>query len=398
MSPFLYHYDPLTRRATNLGALFPLQGDCYWTFASRYPPFDGDHPWPTWLSLPGKIMAYIAFGRPCERAIEALERLLHAATAEVFGNAPPVHERAVLRSLKVHIRDHLSVPDVSAPDMLASIHTFLGRTLVSRLLDRIERDGRRTANLCLVGGCALNIRWNRDIRASGVADRMWVPPFPNDAGSALGTACCHMLKNGGPNYLDWNVYAGPSLVPGAILDGWSGRQCSIPDLATWLHATGEPVLFLDGRAELGPRALGHRSILAAAVDPAMKDRLNQIKGRESYRPVAPICLEHRAPDVFSPGTPDPYMLFDHEVRDAWSSRVPAIRHLDGSARLQTVNQGDDPKMFELLTSYEALSGIPLLCNTSANRKGCGFFPDLRSAMDWGHIPALWSDGVLYERG
>jgi carbamoyltransferase len=91
------------------------------------------------------------------------------------------------------------------------------------------------------------------------------------------------------------------------------------------------------------------------------------------------------------------MLFEHDVREQWRARVPAICHLDNTARVQTVGRGDDATIFELLTEYERVSGIPLLCNTSANHSGRGFFPDLRSAMDWGRIPAIWSDSVLYER-
>ncbi|MEE3922504.1 carbamoyltransferase C-terminal domain-containing protein [Micromonospora sp. BRA006-A] len=150
-------------------------------------------------------------------------------------------------------------------------------------------------------------------------------------------------------------------------------------------------MVVDGRAELGPRALGHRSIIAPAHDPAMKDRLNEIKLRESYRPVAPICLEERAPEVFDPGTPDPYMLFEHHIRPGggWRDRVPAVVHADGSARLQTVGPAH-PLLFELLTAYERHSGIPVLCNTSANHPGRGFFPDAASAMRWGGVPRVWS--------
>jgi carbamoyltransferase len=153
---------------------------------------------------------------------------------------------------------------------------------------------------------------------------------------------------------------------------------------------------LDGRAELGPRALGSRSIIAPATSPKMKDRLNEVKDREPYRPVAPICLEEAAPGVFTPGTPDPYMLFDHEVRPEWRARIPAIVHLDGTARLQTVGRGDGA-VRRLLESYFEASGIPVLCNTSANLKGSGFFPDVASALAWGRVDLVWSEGTLYRR-
>jgi carbamoyltransferase len=128
----------------------------------------------------------------------------------------------------------------------------------------------------------------------------------------------------------------------------------------------------------------------------MKDLLNEVKQRESYRPVAPICLEEEAPRVFAPGTPDPYMLFEHVVRDGWRDRIPAVVHLDGTARLQTVGP-DDGVLRDILRAYHEASGIPVLCNTSANRTGRGFFPDLASAMAWGRIHRLWSDNILYTR-
>jgi carbamoyltransferase len=119
-----------------------------------------------------------------------------------------------------------------------------------------------------------------------------------------------------------------------------------------------------------------------------------MKGRESYRPVAPICPEESAPSVFSPGSPDPYMLFEHQVRPEWRTRVPAIVHVDGSARLQTVSQAN-PVMYELLTAYRKRTGVPVLCNTSANFSGSGFFPDVDSVFRWGRIRYVWSAGTLF---
>jgi carbamoyltransferase len=129
----------------------------------------------------------------------------------------------------------------------------------------------------------------------------------------------------------------------------------------------------------------------------MKDLLNKVKGREYYRPVAPICLEEFAPDIFEPGTRDPYMLFNHAVRAHWADRIPAVIHLDGTARLQTVNSDDSPVIEAVLREYHRLSGIPVLANTSANLNGRGFFPDAASAMSWGRVDTVWSDGIMYRR-
>jgi carbamoyltransferase len=166
-------------------------------------------------------------------------------------------------------------------------------------------------------------------------------------------------------------------------------------LAALLHEEGEPVVVLSGRAELGPRALGNRSILAPATSAAMKDELNRVKDRASYRPVAPICLMSRASEVFAPGGTDPYMLFEHRLRPSWAERLPAIVHLDGTARLQTLDEGSGCAAARILAAYERLSGSPVLCNTSANLNGKGFFPSVASAAAWGGTRRIWSEGRLY---
>jgi carbamoyltransferase len=402
MAPFLYHVDSVGART--VGPLSPLLGDTYHSLAQLFPPFGRLAPGPPEpydLALPGKIMAYCALGEPRDEALKVLRVAYEAAYGDVIGSRPltdrlanELNGQAILE----HMVGNLDRTSASAADMIASVQAFLGELLLSSLTDLVRRDEARTENLCLTGGCALNIKWNRMIRDSGVARRVYVPPFPNDAGSAIGAACCGMMELSGRRRLEWSPYSGPALAPPVARVGWSSRSCPPEELAALLHSSGDAVVFLDGRAELGPRALGHRSILAPAVDVAMKDFLNGVKDREDYRPVAPICLQSLASEVFDPGSPDPYMLFDHVVRPEWTDRVPAIRHLDGSARLQTVPDEDGSPVVRVLAEYQRLSAIPLLCNTSANAKGRGFFPDVGSAMDWGRIPRVWSDGVLYERG
>jgi carbamoyltransferase len=285
----------------------------------------------------------------------------------------------------------------SDEDILCTFHHYLEELLVEKLKKKIGRYRRETGNLCLSGGCALNIKWNSAIRDSGLFDRVYTPPFPNDSGSAIGAACCALFQKTRSVSLVWDVYSGPLVAANGVAPGWVSRPCSIAELARLLHRENQPVILLSGRSELGPRALGNRSIVAPAVSPTMKDILNRIKKRESYRPVSPICLEHKAPDIFDPGTRDPYMLFDHRVRGDWLERVPAIVHLDGSARLQTVSPGENRVVAELLQEYEKLSGIPLLCNTSANFKGCGFFPDVYSATRWNRVNYAWCNHILYEK-
>ena len=216
-------------------------------------------------------------------------------------------------------------------------------------------------------------------------------------GSGIGAACCGMIAGAGVNSLDWDVYSGPRVLQHLPDSGWIRKTATIEQLALLLFLENEPVVFINGRAELGPRALGNRSILAAATNAHMKQVLNHVKNREDYRPVAPICLEEDAKDLFIPGSRDPFMVFDHVVRPEWVDRIPAIRHIDGTARLQTINEAENPVIYHLLSEYKKLSGIPLLCNTSANYNGKGFFPDPLTAMKWNKVNYVWCDNTLYEK-
>lgn len=399
MVPMLYHVDAASRSVRQVAQLSTLVGMAYFMLAATQPPFDGPVPFPQSLGLSGKIMAYVACGTPRPEIVSSLETIHRDALVVVYGHTSPSlaeQDETSFHMLMAHVRSAISglTDDADPDDMIAAIHSYLGEHVRQALLAAVDADGHVSRTIALVGGCALNIKWNRAVRESSAFDDVWVPPFPNDSGSAIGAASCELLRTRA--WLDWDVYSGPELGFGVPSQGWTRRECSLDELALFLHTDGQPVVYLQGRAELGPRALGHRSILAPATDPRMKDVLNAIKGRETYRPIAPICLADAATEVFDPGSPDPHMLFDHDVRADWRPRVPAICHLDGTARVQTVSAPEEPDLFALLTAYERLSGIPLLCNTSANDHWRGFFPDVASAMRWGRIPRIWSSGWLWE--
>ncbi|MEO3802525.1 carbamoyltransferase N-terminal domain-containing protein [Nonomuraea sp. B1E8] len=400
MYPYLYDCRGDLTKLRTVGALFPLVGNAYSVLAGSFPPFDQRASGFENLGLAGKIMAYAALGTPNRAAMATLDSALkerHAACCREspFGTDDAFRFEAGVAQLEA-LAPAMHLADVSPVDMIASISRYLGDRLVESLDRALQTIPDPPRNLCLTGGTALNINWNSQIRESGLFDHVWVPPFPNDSGVALGVACCAMAVAEGRSQVEWDVYSGQRLGASPVDPAWKPSPCSLPQLARLLDETGEPVVFLTGRAELGPRALGHRSILAPATDRAMHDRLNEMKDREAYRPVAPVCLEDAAPEIFDPGTPDPYMLFSHRVRDVWRDRLPAICHVDGTARLQTVNKAQCPELVELLTAYREVSGMPALCNTSANFKNCGFFPDVASAMKWGKAPYIWSDGTIYE--
>jgi carbamoyltransferase len=389
MFPRMYHFDPAKKAVRNLGPLFLLIGNIYTIFSQHFGPFKVKGGFAKDdLSIAGKVMAYIAKGENRQALWPHFEEIYKKSFDAPMGFA---------NKFAQEFKQKIEGQDFSDEDILCSFHHYLGDLLLQKLSKKIKRQGKGTPNLCMAGGCALNIKWNSLIRRSGLFADVYVPPFPNDSGSAIGAACAAMWHHTGNAALNWDVYSGPKLEEYRPEQGWTASDCSLEELARLLHEENEPVVFLNGRAELGPRALGNRSIIAAPVSETMKGILNEVKHREAYRPVSPICLEEEAPAIFEPGTPDPYMLFDHVVLEEWLDRIPAICHLDKSARLQTITEKRNPEIACLLKAYKELSGIPMLCNTSANHKGAGFFPDVKSVTDWGRVNYVWSDGRLYTK-
>lgn len=389
MYPRLYLVDAAAGKVINYGPIFLLIGNIYTIFSQHFGPFKtGGNFAKDNLSIAGKVMAYIAMGKVQESLFAYFDRIYVEEYDKPMGFANVFANKFKEMVKGSHYTDE---------DILCSFHVWLERLLVQKLRKKIGRTGSNCRNICLAGGCALNIKWNSAVRNSGLFDEVYVPPFPNDSGSAIGAAALAFFHQTGSLALDWQVYTGPHLCVTPTNGGWKSRPCSLEELANILHTTNEPVVFLNGPAETGPRALGNRSILAAPVGEEMKGVLNRIKQRESYRPVSPICLEEYAREIFEPGTPDPYMLFDHKVKPEWLKKIPAVCHLDETARLQTVKPEQNPHIYRLLKAYQSLSGIPMLCNTSANFNGKGFFPDVASAMKWDQTRFIWSNEVLYEK-
>ncbi len=389
MYPRLYYYDAASRKVENCGPLFLLIGNIYTIFSQHFGPFKVNGSFAKDdLSVAGKVMAYIAKGDTREEMFEIFDAVYTDSYDKPMGFA---------NVFANEFKRRLNGTVYAEEDILRTFHVYVEKLLIRKLYKKLQRSGNKSSNLCIAGGCALNIKWNSAIRNSGLFERLYIPPFPNDSGSAIGTACCAQFNNDDRSVLDWSVYSGPQMVKNMPVAGWAMRDCSVAELARLLHEENQPVVYLNARAELGPRALGNRSILAPATSPAMKDVLNKVKNREGYRPVSPICMEEKAEGIFNPGIPDPFMLFDHVVREKWLGKIAAVVHLDGTARLQTVSEAQNPNVYMLLQEYEKLSGIPLLCNTSANYKGCGFFPDVESATQWGQVNYVFCDNTLFEK-
>lgn len=389
MYPGLYYFDYETKQVNNLGPIFMLVGNVYTIFSQHFGPFKVNGSFASDdLSIAGKVMAYIALGEVREDLFSVFDEIIESFYDKPMGLANILAREFIKRAESTQYSDE---------DILCTFHFYLERLLITKLKKKIERAGFSSRNLCMAGGCALNIKWNSGIRECGFFDDVYVPPFPNDSGSAIGAACAKLLSDVQIDHFSWNVYSGPGIRASSAHEGWVSKPCSIKELALLLKETAEPVVFLNQKAELGPRALGNRSIIGSPASPAMKAILNQVKDREGYRPISPMCLEEKSKLYFEPGTKDPYMLFDHMIKPEYQEVIPAVMHLDGSARLQTISMEDNPVIHELLSEFETISGLPILCNTSANLKGTGFFPDVLSATQWDRVNYVWNDNKLFEK-
>ena len=228
--------------------------------------------------------------------------------------------------------------------------------------------------LLIAGGCGLNCDWNAKWLDSGLFSGVFVPPVPNDSGSAIGTAIDAQFHFTGNVKVEWDVYSGLPFdeTRGVVSDRYDVINVSVEEVAQMLSA-GMILGWVSGLFEIGPRALGNRSILAAPFEDATRVRLNEIKQREQFRPIAPVCLEEDAAKWFGCHRESAYMLFTYQAR---TEALRAVTHVNGSARIQTVSSRSNADLYALLLSFKARTGYGVLCNTSLNFNGKGFINNL----------------------
>lgn len=236
----------------------------------------------------------------------------------------------------------------------------------------------REANLCMAGGVALNCVLNARIRDKGPFKNVWVQPAAGDAGTALGAAAWIDVQEGkgqSKQHAMHHAYYGPEYSDEEIEKFLQWAKVPYRKLKNIAEETADILLqdkiigWFQGRMEFGPRALGSRSILASPISPSMQARLNEVKDREDFRPVAPVVLEEKAAEWFEGADPSPFMLFVYNVKEDKAGKIPAVRHVDGTARIQTVNKQQHDKYYDLLKAFEQKSGVPVLVNTSFNTLG-----------------------------
>lgn len=284
-------------------------------------------------------------------------------------------------------------------NMAASIQKVTERIVLAYL----ERASRLTGsrNVCLAGGVALNCVANGKILKAGIFDNVWIQPASGDAGCSLGAALYRYWVNRKERrwvpVKKYNTRLGRSFSDSEIRDflsdfrlDYSHHPTNIAPVVAEFLSQGQVVGWFQGAMEFGPRALGARSILGDPRSPKMQHDMNvKIKFRESFRPFAPVVLSESAADWFDLEVESPYMLLVAQVNDFWRddkvdddaqsdlmarlnshcSEIPAVTHVDGSARIQTVDGERYPELFELLESFRDITGCPVLINTSFNVRG-----------------------------
>ena len=255
-------------------------------------------------------------------------------------------------------------------DLALSVQSYYEKALLQIAKYAIQKTGINT--LCIAGGCGLNCRANGLLLRQEWLDEVYVPPFPNDTGCSYGAACIVSHRNGvapqplstamlGPSYRDDEIKKELD-----VLNLNATKQSDISGYIAEQIASGKIIGWFQGRLEIGPRALGARSILADPRQPNIKDKINAtIKFREDFRPFAPSVLKSESFQYFDSHHDSPYMSFTMNIRDQES--FPGITHVDGSSRVQTVS--DASPFHDLLCNFGRITGHPMLLNTSFNYMG-----------------------------
>jgi carbamoyltransferase len=349
-----------------------------YTILTRYLGFDG-------LGDEGKVMALAAYGDESYVArMRAVIRPTNDGGYIVDKDYFTFHMFGELRPLRGKFFDTFGPPRApGAP--IDDRHRAIARALQTVTEDSILHIVRAllkrhpNRNLVFSGGVALNCIANARVLAETGIERLWVPPIASDTGAPLGAALWHHHQTLGhprtfelrhPFYgLAYDTAAiDAALAEAGLMSEILGETKLVDRIAEDL-AAGRIVGLFQGRFEIGPRALGNRSILADPRTARMRDVINErIKKRESFRPFAPAVLAERAGDVFEIAQPDPFMTIAPRVRAAFKNRIAAAVHVDGTGRIQTVSKDENPRYHAIISAFERLTGVPVVINTSFNEQ------------------------------
>lgn len=348
------------------------------TVVTKYLGFAG-------FSDEGKVMALAAFGD--DRYVDAFRKLFvlepegrYLIDMSYFD----FHRYGELKPVKRKFADTFGAPRQRGEE-ITERHQAIARGLQVATEEVIVHVVRHLArvhpsrNLVLSGGVALNCVANARVLQDTDFERIWIPPCASDTGAPLGSALWHYHQTlGQPRRLELThayyglAFGDAEIVAALDAAGLASERLSEPELIARTAsalADGKIVGWFQGRFEIGPRALGNRSILADPRRPEMRSIINsKIKHRESFRPFAPVVLEDRAAEFFDIRQPDPFMTVAPRVRAERASDIAAAVHVDGTGRLQTVSRDANPRYYDVIRAFGELTGVPVLLNTSFNRQ------------------------------
>jgi predicted NodU family carbamoyl transferase len=352
-----FYYIDSGVQVRKVGEVLFAPGNRYaFLYALATGAFDGDPP--------GKIMALAAYGQrrePTSEERKAIDSIMTASHGDLIRAKYAMANSTFGNTLYYKV-------GVESQEFKDLVYQF-SVALFDRFYKFAERHVTRGLPLIISGGCGLNCEWNSQWRDCGLFSDVFVPPCPNDSGVAIGTAVDAMHYYHGKAKIQWTVYSGDPFINDALeLPQFERSPLDLGDLSQRLMQ-GQIIAWVQGRYEIGPRALGNRSLIAEPFSTTTRDRLNRIKKREMFRPVAPICLEEDFDQHFDHPGPSPHMLYFQKVKNR---KLEAITHVDGSARAQSINERENPEAFALLRAFKEKSGAGVLCNTSLNFNGRGF--------------------------
>ncbi len=352
-----------------------------------------------WLGFPkygdeGKVMGLAPYGSP--RYLEAFRRMVRVQRDGSFDLDLDYFELTGKGSLMTWEGDEPFVPTLFSAKMVQALgeprpprteitaqHQDVAASLQAMLEEaefalvrKLQAETGQTA-LSMAGGVALNSAFNGKILPHTAFDDIYIQPAAGDAGTSLGVCyyIYHQLLGQPRAFVQRDAYTGPRYQDGAIAGALRSHDLSFKELgeeqlvaeAARIVARGDVLGWFQGRMEWGPRALGNRSIIADPRRTDMKDILNaRIKHREPFRPFAPSILEEAVSDYFDQTYPDPFMIKVYNVLPEKRAEIPAVTHVDGTGRLQTVGRDANPLYWQLIKAFESETGTPVVLNTSFN--------------------------------
>jgi len=344
---------------------------CLWHVRNRYaqlygladPSFPKDNPCFRFEDA-GKLMALASFSKrnpPSYEDTKLIDLLLHGSYQEL--SAYPELKHSKYYNVGVTDEEFCNLAGIYSDRIFDIFYQFATTNLTKRL------------PLIIAGGCGLNCDWNTKWKQSGLFSEIFVPPVANDSGSAIGTALDAQFYYTGNPKLSWDVYSGLTFDETGSFDINQYDTYKFDnELISDMLAGNLILAWVSDKYEIGPRALGNRSIIAAPFTEDTKTRLNKIKQREQFRPIAPVCLEEDAIQWFGCYHPSPHMLYTYTAN---TDALLAVTHVNKTARIQTVSITSNNRLYNLLLAFKKRTGYGVLCNTSLNFNGRGFINNIR---------------------